>query len=94
MSRLLGGENFRCVLFVDGRRREGESCVDRERIFFFFIFLFFIYLYLLSLRAKDWKDSRSISFDLVRNFERLEFIFGNYSRFHSFLFVVIQILFF
>lgn len=62
--------------------------------FFLFIFLFFIYLYLLSLRAKDWKDFRSISFDSVRNFERSEFIFGNYSRFHSFLFVVIQILFF
>lgn len=93
MSRLLGGENFRCVLFVDGRRREGESCVDRERIFFSFYFSIF-YLSLFVVRAKDWKDSRSINFDSVRNFERSEFIFRNYSRFHSFLFVVIQILFF
>lgn len=38
-------------------------------------FFFFLFFYFSSIaRTKDWKDFRSISFDLMRNFERSEFI--------------------
>lgn len=46
------GENFRCVLFVYGRRREGERCVDRESIFFFFIPILFLSYLLLHACTK------------------------------------------
>lgn len=50
---MLGGENFRCVLFVDGRRREGESCVDRERIFFsFYSSIFYLSLFVVFTRKR------------------------------------------